>query len=317
MEEDIPSTSLADMTISETSTELPLFFTIPQELRDIVYHELWKLTPRTDLNVILGGRLQHITIQYGCYEASPSSKGQFSGLPQWLLSNNAFFDEGFCQLFQRAAWTAGDDWYPNGGCPKSNHRNTLAGIIAATNLIIRMDISASEYIWTSELDNIHKSKQKVNFFCNSRHYQDLTEDEMPDLKSLEIEMKCPNTTVLDRQGYALDLRCFKPSMYPLNLDRFRIKLILQDDFKTPPNARRFREVLRPTIELEMLRFGPVLVGKNYRLDIDEHLPAILLSTENNQTKQRGANDEIFIAWTMSRNQKTLADMHHFSTLANA
>jgi len=308
MEEDIPSTSLADMLISETSTELPLLFTLPQELLDIMYHELWKLTPRADLNVVLHGRMQCITIQYGCYEVSTSSDGQLSGLPLWLLSNKAFLNDGLRQLFRRATWTAGDYWYLDSGCPKANHRNILAGVGAATNLNIKMDISNASLISTCGLFDPNEAlEDKLNYFRHYDQYKMLLHKEMPDVKSLEIEMKCPKITVLGKGEYALDLDCFEPRIYPMHLDRFCIKLHLQDGFKTALNAQRFREVLRPVIEKAMLHIGPALVGKNYRLDIDEHLPAILLSAKNKQTEERGANDNMFVTWTMLRNDKVAAD----------
>ena len=93
----------ADRMSPGTSHQISMFFSLPLELRDIVYHELWRDTPQMNLMVFIkeATYFHRVVVCYGDCTAlsanlprSRSTKSLIYGLPQWLLSNKAFLDEG-------------------------------------------------------------------------------------------------------------------------------------------------------------------------------------------------------------------------------
>jgi hypothetical protein len=107
----------------------PGFFTLPQELRDLIYDELWKFTPCIQLTA-QGSQPSTLELKYGA-----CNYGSCPGLPPWLLASKAILQQGLRQLFQHAIW----QWSLFRNCTSSVYakRNSLAGLSTATNLYIR------------------------------------------------------------------------------------------------------------------------------------------------------------------------------------
>jgi hypothetical protein len=105
------------------------FFTLPQELRDLIYNELWNFTPCLQLTAQASWP-STLELKYGA-----CNYGSCPGLPKWLLASKAVLREGLHQLFQHVIW----QWSLFRNCTPSAHakRNPLAGISIATNLYIR------------------------------------------------------------------------------------------------------------------------------------------------------------------------------------
>ncbi|KAF2134321.1 hypothetical protein P153DRAFT_353483 [Dothidotthia symphoricarpi CBS 119687] len=77
------------------------FFTLPRELRNAVYHQIWSHTSR--LSIPHQDRLYELTYTTRSSGPSPHQRG----LPLWLLANKQFLTEGLDQLLLNAAWSWG------------------------------------------------------------------------------------------------------------------------------------------------------------------------------------------------------------------
>lgn len=73
------------------------FGDLPREIRDIVYHELWKATP----GVRVPYEQNHLHLSYGDY----GWWEKHDGLPAWLFANKAIMKEGIQQLLLKASWS--------------------------------------------------------------------------------------------------------------------------------------------------------------------------------------------------------------------
>jgi hypothetical protein len=88
---------------NQTTSVTAGLFTLPQEIRDLVYHKLWEFTAYLRLTARPSpGKITYSLIYgAGCNDMS-------TGLPQWLLVNKAIIlQEGLCQLFRHAGWVMG------------------------------------------------------------------------------------------------------------------------------------------------------------------------------------------------------------------
>jgi hypothetical protein len=106
------------------------FLDLPQEIKDLVYHELWKLTPNIHLCVLHMPMLVPLRLMYNLEDGSP-----IFGLPKWLLASMDFLEEGLRQLLRHTVW----EWEVTGDSQRITlgRPNWLAGLSTATNLTIR------------------------------------------------------------------------------------------------------------------------------------------------------------------------------------
>jgi hypothetical protein len=72
---------------------------LPREVRNIIYHELWKLHPVTRISF----QDAMISLQYNNTNAEDTYNSK--GMPTWLLINKAFFLEGREQFRLMTTWT--------------------------------------------------------------------------------------------------------------------------------------------------------------------------------------------------------------------
>jgi hypothetical protein len=103
-------------------------FALPQEIRDLIYHELWEFTAyvRLTSRPSPGKITYNLIYGAGCNDMSTE-------LPIWLLANRTILQEGLCQLFRHAAWNMGAFRTLD---PRVR-QNMLVGMSAATNFTIR------------------------------------------------------------------------------------------------------------------------------------------------------------------------------------
>jgi hypothetical protein len=98
------------------------FMDLPQELRDMVYHELL----RHSSSLILPQRShERIKVLYG---KLPSY--ETIGLPNWLLTNKAILSQGLAQLLRNSSWHWWATWNQSS---VEEPQSPLAGLSAASN----------------------------------------------------------------------------------------------------------------------------------------------------------------------------------------
>ncbi|KAF2015977.1 hypothetical protein BU24DRAFT_450596 [Aaosphaeria arxii CBS 175.79] len=85
------------------SSNHSLFFTIPRELRNLVYHELWKQSPTVWKVPYKQLRFQVV------YEKGEAEYNGAHKLPIWLLTCQCILAEGLDQLHSRSRWSFGSD----------------------------------------------------------------------------------------------------------------------------------------------------------------------------------------------------------------
>ncbi|KAH3986202.1 hypothetical protein HBH70_039170 [Parastagonospora nodorum] len=234
-----PHLTRATRTKRKLLDEVSFFLTLPQELRDMVYHELWKARPQICLQITQKGRLQAIKLQYG----------------------------------------------------------TTTGPLATRNLtIVNMDISNYFY------ESFHGLGKQHTTLIYPKHYpnhQGLTSSPMPHLKSLQLHIDCSDIAGFTKRN-TLDLSCIDATT--MNLERLRITSPLTKYPRRSPELRHFYEVVRPIVDKEVLRLGHALLGADHHLEIEENLPAILLSAEN-EASWVCTSSEFFITWTFVREEE--------------
>ena len=148
------------------------FMELPQELRDMVYHELWNLTPSI--------RLPHLVL---CYDgATDEDEGCLSG---WLLTNKAILEQGLQQLHRSVIWNwrASHVRYVPSPATRSS---SLIALTTATHFRIYLESTASaQSVHTPGLD-----------------IQDVLPKLGSDLKVLDLELHVyfSNRHVLALQG---------------------------------------------------------------------------------------------------------------------
>lgn len=106
-------------------------YRLPQELRDQVFHELWKLAPVVLLNQKNADTSVPIILSYGSRTTTSIYSQNVYGLPKWLLASKAILNDGLRQLLRNAAW----EWYEP-RVPAIGYSNPLVGMSAATNFAV-------------------------------------------------------------------------------------------------------------------------------------------------------------------------------------
>jgi hypothetical protein len=69
------------------------FLDLLQEIRDLICHQLWKLTPNIHLCVLHMPMLVPLRLMYNLEDGSP-----ILGLAKWLLASMDCFEQGLHQL---------------------------------------------------------------------------------------------------------------------------------------------------------------------------------------------------------------------------
>ncbi|KAF2832012.1 hypothetical protein CC86DRAFT_462402 [Ophiobolus disseminans] len=121
--------------MEESSRQPPVtsgLINIPQELRNLILHELWQSAPVIQLKqTSVVGTSVSITINYGPREYHVRQEDSIPGLPSWLLTSRVLLSGGLHQLYRHAIWEWYNDDYPHAS--RVGYNNPLAGVAMATN----------------------------------------------------------------------------------------------------------------------------------------------------------------------------------------
>ncbi|KAF1923965.1 uncharacterized protein M421DRAFT_425307 [Didymella exigua CBS 183.55] len=82
------------------------FESLPRELRDIVYHELWRFTPKVSAKY-KGIDMQLLLRSNATDQASSRPASQALPLPVWLRTRKSILHEGLAELQHSSSWTVG------------------------------------------------------------------------------------------------------------------------------------------------------------------------------------------------------------------
>ncbi|KAF2832011.1 hypothetical protein CC86DRAFT_400793 [Ophiobolus disseminans] len=77
---------------------------MPQEMRDVVYNALWKVTPKIEFTGSKNSSDTFELLYNPPQDPTASNTEPLKGLPTWLLANKAFLHEGLKQLHLRASY---------------------------------------------------------------------------------------------------------------------------------------------------------------------------------------------------------------------
>ncbi|KAH7072857.1 hypothetical protein BKA63DRAFT_554505 [Paraphoma chrysanthemicola] len=190
------------------------FFDLPPELRDMVYHWLWKSTPDIVLSV---GRKSHTLrpsgnltrLTYGVHKGAQSR-----GLPVWLLTNKSILAEGLRLLrihrHQTIEETAIKRLSEIGAT-----MNFLAGLPAATHLSVIGD----SYKYMDLID----SEKAVSIYAVSENRQNTFEAAWTaNLKVLEINLVVAFPYECLRLGQSIDLSFFDATTSSANIRKMAL-----------------------------------------------------------------------------------------------
>jgi hypothetical protein len=293
--EDALDAAPADIMSPETAHRLPILFVLPREIRDMVYHELWRDASQMSLMVLIkeATSTHQLIIRYEDCATNPvnssrseSKQSLNSGLPQWLLSNKAFLDEGLEQLFRKATWMVNSQQWRS-PCSKEIFCNTKAGITTARSLIIIMDITNSVLCLGAYFHQ--KIKHKLIFPGLHSAHLEVMGTPMPHLTSLHIKLEYSWIAYLDHK-YTLDLSCIETT---LHLKRFSISISMDRD--------KDCKLLQPIIDKEACRLGCSFVGEDHHLDIEENV------CDWSPVEGLAPRAGVFVTWTFVRNEKGWRD----------
>jgi hypothetical protein len=221
------------------------FFILPQELRDLIYNELWKFTPCIQLTA-QGSQPSTLELKYGT-----CNYGSCPGLPQWLLVSKAVLQEGLRQLFQHAIW----QWslFRNYTSSVYTKRNPLAGLSTATNLYIR---------------GHDDPPTPIQAVCYIDYWDHPCQHILP-LLSSNLRMLTLGLSVRKRAWCTVILDLSRLYSTRLHLD----KLVILIRFSVWSNleqecAERYATFL-DTAQIEVLRLGNAWVGRNSSMQLKE------------------------------------------------
>jgi hypothetical protein len=196
-----------------------------------------------------------------------------------------------------APWTMNDKFSLSGFSVEAKNRNSLCGPLATRNVtIVNMDISNCFY---SSFHGPEKQHAMLIYPKHYRHHQELTSSPISHLKSLQLHIDCSDIGGFTKRN-TLDLSCIDATT--MNLERLRITLPLTEYSRHSPELRHFYEVVRPIVDKEVPRLGCALLGADHHLEIEENLPAISLSAEN-EASWVYTSSEVFITWTFVRKEE--------------
>lgn len=243
------------------------FFDLPRELRDIVYDELWKETPRLQ---VARGRINRGTfeIHYGILPASGVIL-RF-GLPRWLLCDTKFLEEGMCQLIRIGSWTC--RWFPpvqnqpgprQPGCSRpSNSR--LIDLPHVTNItfIVNMINNVMEESTKISLPPV-RSQTSFAIWRFSAKIKNLTlqayHDQLVDGMLMRVTASTP---------WTIDLSWLDTSM--LLLDSITVRGTMWGRADLEPIARGLQDAYKA----ELTRLGSLLVGQGGQIETEEAIAGL-------------------------------------------
>jgi hypothetical protein len=116
---DPPTADIVSSPSTNTATLPAGFSKLPRELRDMIYHELWKLTPRIEVfgppPLASGIKVRKRHAMYYDDDKHGSTDvwdHSHQTLPSWLRVNTQTLGEGMEQFRSKGVWCINDPWDP-------------------------------------------------------------------------------------------------------------------------------------------------------------------------------------------------------------
>ncbi|KAF2255397.1 hypothetical protein BU26DRAFT_600910 [Trematosphaeria pertusa] len=225
----------------EITTGHPGFMDLSRELRDMVYHLLWKATP----GIVVPHKMADLSVSYEDYPWFEKR----ATLPMWLLTNTSILKEGVQQLLFRATWS----WsYTRAKYPSL--RSPLLIPIQAKEITMRVEAEALILLGP-------KDRLSGTISLEPKHSYDFADLEEIFRKSIELK-----TLRLDIMIWTKAFRQIWPKNVDFSLldpfDRLFDKWIvtvycpkLQGDRKIA-----WHHTLQSNLKMEIARIGRLMVG---------------------------------------------------------
>jgi hypothetical protein len=226
-------------------------FALPQEIRDLIYHELWK---PTSLRLTLQPRPGKISYTLS-YSAGWTDTN--TGLPLWLLVNKAMLQEGLYQLFRHATRVLGvfRDYTLN----RYARHNMLVGLSAATNLTIR------------DTYRVHGISEGPGPYGITIEYANHPVQSILPLLSSRMRALTLNLTIVSAASRALSMDLSSLRRNGLQLDKLAILIRLDLWSDTAQGCvERYTTFLDRT-KAEVLQLGATWVGENPKMRFQEEI----------------------------------------------
>lgn len=243
------------------------FFDLPRELRDMVYDELWKVTPR--LQVARGH------INRGTFEVHYGILPTFGvalryGLPKWLRCDKRFLEEGICQLIRVGSWTC--RWFPpvpdqttsQQRLQSQGANSLLIDIPKITNItfVVNMINTVTDDGTEISLPPV-RSQNSFSIRRFSPKIKDLTLQAYHDQLANGMLMIVHETT-----PWAVDLSWLDASV--LLLDSITVRGTMWGRADLQPIAKGLQEAYKA----ELTRLGSLLVGQEGQIETEEAVTSL-------------------------------------------
>jgi len=231
------------------------FMDLPQELKDMIYHELWQFSASM---LIPQNTFEWIQVRYGEFREEDTL-----GLPNWLLVNHAILSEGLKQLFRQISWV----WYRGYNRHREftgTRQSPLIGLSVATNFSLTgIHVRSSWHHGRPVERYIEPQFHEVPRIAN------IVSSAGPMLKALTISLEFHMPPDLSGfyapdLSWALGLDFLDAS--DLHLDALTVRLRVHADHHTIYDAHASR--LREGVRDEIARVGEMLVGEEGKLSIN-------------------------------------------------
>lgn len=226
----------------------PRLLTLPREIRDLIYHELWLHAP--DIRLHDQSHCRPIEMTYELDFCGP-----IQGLPEWLLTSKVILQEGLEQLYRVALWTIQKTIPANHPYSKPN---PLAGLAAATNLCLRDSYRRHEDARSLRLNAI-----AIRY---SKHPYGSLLALTPNLKklSLTLSIKLPAD-----HSITLDFSELIPQM--LRLDQLTVTFLWNLWAATGEECLQSHESFFDMAKAELSRVGKFWVGDGADVQVEDKL----------------------------------------------
>ncbi|KAH7077141.1 hypothetical protein FB567DRAFT_596326 [Paraphoma chrysanthemicola] len=236
------------------------FFELPPEMRDIIYHWLWKYTPDILLSIGRIGRILRPSRKLTRLTYGSVLKGlQSHGLPVWLLTNKSILAEGLRQLQLHQHHSIGETEIKRLSKIGANF-NLLAGLPAATRLSVVGD--GYRYI------DLLNSGKAVSLYAVSENRQNTFETaRMSNLEVLEINLVVAYPYECLQFGQSMDFSFFETTA--ARLERLNVEIVAETIGTSIYDFMESSANVRKLALAEVTRLGTILVGSGAVVEIHD------------------------------------------------
>ena len=243
------------------------FSSLPRELRDMLYHELWTKTSMLwFVQKPRGKPRSRVEINYG------NSDQLFQpGLPCWLISSRQFLHEGFCQLLKHALWTYAinnEQYNFSIGSTDLNYAH-LIDLTAITDMTLTIRVlngsSGQDRHNNIQLKPDMSYIRSIWYMCDivGPKLEHLTLHALNDWNDAKVLFALSETPF--NGVCTVDLSCLKIIKLPLRSLRMRAGLVC---LICTVNPHTIKEKLEPAWEQGLKRLGGAMVGRNGQVEVE-------------------------------------------------